>query len=373
MNINQNGMKKWERNYSICVQNPNDLDSKISNLQVNIWLRQANKEDIKELARLKRIKENLPKVKNVLEYKEKIEQDIKNMEQELAGRKNKNTQTEKNDQAIQQLEEELNKLQDEKKDLKAQLKSEQDKTEQARIKAKLSAIDGKINENSTKYANLFSNTNRIETINETENTDKKYNKLKNVSNEELQNRILNLKTKVSKCNMICNNLMQGKSWDAIEVNLDNWQLRGKQKEKVENLRNARENGEQQEQNINQENTSLVEYEEGSFITRLLNKMREKRMQKKEDKLRRKDMTRKERRQDKKEARKRRKEERRAIRNHETVETAVTKTSREERDDFNQYIKDVAEKGMRQADKEAYERKMQELKQKLANRDNEHEL
>lgn len=56
-------------------------------------------------------------------------------------------------------------------------------------------------------------------------TSKAGGKLAELPDEELQAKRTNISTKISKCHMICGKLVEGYSWDSIDMQLEQWQDR----------------------------------------------------------------------------------------------------------------------------------------------------
>ena len=212
--------RKWERDYEE-YSNSTELDEKISFLeyaQENNGLNNGlNKEEYKELKKLIAIKENLPKVKNILELKDQLLAQKEEIQKEIAERQ----KLAKINAECQKLDEEMKKLEEEKVTLEEGLKNNPEK--KAEIQGKLKANQAKINQNNKDFGDkqeILLKHKRQEDENAKQG---KENKFKGKSTEELQNEVLQISSNISKCNLACNKLMQGYSWQSVEVALDKYE------------------------------------------------------------------------------------------------------------------------------------------------------
>ena len=141
---------------------------------------------------------NLPKVKNILELRNLLDTRHKAIQAELKRRKEN-----------KKLEEEMTKLNEEYETITFKMK-ERDLPEKERkqLEKQLETNRTKRDENNKKF--LINNKEQSE-IDFSEMDDNK-----------LRKEALQLSTKVSMCNMTCNALMKGESWQTIEVQLGNW-------------------------------------------------------------------------------------------------------------------------------------------------------
>lgn len=179
-------------------------------LQNKIKAKTATKEEYDEYQRLSRAKENLPKIENLFKYKEKLETFLDDVDEELAKRENLkavNKEIEKLDKKMSEIEKESMEIESNLKD--PNLKEEK-KEELKSKKDKLMAERDENNKNySKKQEELKSYLGKDNGLNE--KTDKELNAL-----------ALNVSSRISKCNMATKNLLRGKSWDAIDCKLENW-------------------------------------------------------------------------------------------------------------------------------------------------------
>lgn len=190
----------------------------------------------REMEKLLKAKNNLGEIENVLEYREKLKNDLKDLKQEIETRKDAvlaNEESKKLEEELAEITEEIIKTEKELKDpeIKENRKNE--------LLAKREELYGKRDENNSKYAKnqkiLEGELNRE-------------GKLKDLSKKELEDNIVLLKTRMSKCNMVAKNLLNGASWDTINLKLDNWDKKFTKKKdekqvkktKIENKNSSKE-------------------------------------------------------------------------------------------------------------------------------------
>lgn len=169
-------------------------------------------EEFKELKSMERIEANIPKVSNILVFKQKLISDKNKLKDELKRREDLESATKE----TEELEAELEKILNEKTEIEKQLKNpELKEDERLKLEEKNKEIIAKRTENNEKFKanqDKFKNTNVDE-------------ELSKMFKEDIENQMYETSSKISKCNMIVNNLMKGYSWNSIEVALDNWKDR----------------------------------------------------------------------------------------------------------------------------------------------------
>ena len=202
-------MRKWEEEYESFRKG--DYDKRYEELKEKEENRTITKEELSELKKLDAIKNNLSKVKNIKEFKESLEKNSQKLSSELTKRiKAKNLENER-----EKLEEEMNSLNTEFDKIVEKLKDKDlPETERTKLEAEKQANENKRQQNNSKFIKNQEEMKKFIPQNG-ENVMRE-------SIEELNDLKMNLAQKISKCNMACSNLMQGKSWNAIEVKLDNW-------------------------------------------------------------------------------------------------------------------------------------------------------
>ena len=367
-------MRKWEEKYNEIQSGK--LDARISELQEKFNNKTITRDELKEFEKSKRIKENISKVDNVVEYKNKLEGQLKEIKAEQDRRKSL-VDLEKE---AKKLDGELGRLKIEKAVAERELKTpDLSDDKKAEIEARLAGIKDKMNKNQESYSK-----NQLTIA----ATSKVGGKLAELPDEELAGKRTNISSKISKCNMICGKLIEGYSWDSIDMKLEQWQDRKftSKKETVDKMRNAakedkkekiektssqaregqnreagksktttgRTNPEESKEKQEEKAGPLVEVSEFDRKHPRLAKI--KNFFKKMGQSIKNTFTDKEEDLEKVE-----KEEKTPVSQEKTSEAKA----KEEADDFRSYIKVVADKGMKQADKERLEAKKEALKQKLA--------
>lgn len=225
-------MSKWEDKYEKLKNG--EFDARIDELKEKKSNKTATREEYKEYEKLSKAKNNLGKVENVLEYREKLKEDLKDLKQEIEIRRDAvlaNLES-------RELEEELAKITEEiiktEKELKNPEIQEDRKNE---LLAKREELYGKRDENNSKYAKAQKAL---------EGEFNREGELKDLSKKEIEDKALLLKTRMSKCNMVAKNLLNGASWDTINLKLDNLDkdkrfTRKKDEKSVENTKNENSN------------------------------------------------------------------------------------------------------------------------------------
>ena len=330
-------MRKWEEKYKEIKSGK--LHIRIGELESKLANKTITKEEYKELEKNKKIEENASKIDNILEYKAKLEGQLKEVKEEQARRKD----LEDLGKQEKKLEEELKGLEASRASVERELKNKDiSDDERVSLQAKLLDIKDKINQNQTNFSNNQMNFAAIS---------KRQSKFVDMDMDTLNAKKTSISSKISKCNMICGKLVEGYSWDSIDIKLEQWQDRKftAKKGTADKLKQATEveKGELGKDITEKENSSqkdLVEVSEfdqkhprlakfKNFFKNIGKNIKEYFKQDKED-----------------------------INSDEKSEEEKNK---KEKDDFRNYIKVVAEKGMNQADKERLEAKRKEVKQKIA--------
>ena len=226
-------LRKWEEEY---MQYKNgEKHKEMQEIQTKLNNKLATKEEYDKLMKMKKIDNNIEKVSNILELKNQLENQIKEIEAEESrrqGREEKISEQNKQDEAIykeaQTIQLELASIEDDKERVKAELKEKAKNNtlsadEEQALNQKLAELDNKIAENNKKYVKNFEAIKNIEKRVPEKQPVMRSNKFSGISNEELDKKKFELSTKISKCNMVAGNLMKGMNWDAIDVKLEKWQ------------------------------------------------------------------------------------------------------------------------------------------------------
>ncbi|MCI8411089.1 MAG: hypothetical protein HFJ40_01300 [Clostridia bacterium] len=205
--------KKWEENYS--KYKNGEMDSMYVSLKEKIENKKATKEEYNEYKKIEKIKSNIPKVANIVELRDTFKKEYDDIKGELARIENiKNARKEEN-----ALEDELNKINEQISKVEKQLKRKDlNKDDKDKLEKEHTDLLNKRNDNNKKYQDVqkMFEDNRVA-------KNAKLNKMSTI--EELNKEAFELSTKISKCNMVANNLMQGLNWNTIELRLDNWKAK----------------------------------------------------------------------------------------------------------------------------------------------------
>lgn len=357
--------RSWEVEYEKYLNG--DIDKLYDDLKIKLENKTISKDDYKQMQKIENVKANISKVTNILELRNHLQDKLKKLKDEKKKIETLEAQEEniaKADKEAKKLEEELNKITGEKEKIQKDLKNpDLSADEKAKLEQNLVELDGKIKENNDK----FSNNQKILD-----------GKNSNVSNKEkfathkksVEKDIIGVSSKISKCNMVANNLMQGASWDSIDLKLENWKERYTSKEKiVEKVKGTSKEDVQKENTSkgidNEENIDLSQKIEATTEELLKEKEEDKdkeekslqevsEFEKKHPRLAKigkwfKDKWNKIRGNKNKEE-KDNKDEKGKV-EEEKTEQEETQSSDNNRDEFRQYLKDVAEKGMKQTARE----------------------
>ena len=376
-------MRKWEEKYKEIQSGK--LDARISELQEKFNNKSITRDELKEFEKSKRIKENISKVDNVVEYKNKLEGQLKEIKAEQDRRKSLVDL----DKEAKKLDGELGRLKIERAVAERELRTpDLSDDKKAKIEARLAGIKDKMIENQENQLTIAA-------------TSKAGGKLAELPEEELSGKRTNISSKISKCNMICGKLIEGYSWDSIDMKLEQWQDRKltSKKETADKMRNAAKEDKKEKAErtssqaregagrelgkgkatigrTNQEDSKEKPEEEkaGPLVEVSEFDRKHPRLAKIKNFFKRMGQSIKNTSTDKEDLEEiekeaegkvekvaKGKEEKSPISQEKTPEAKA----KEEADDFRAYIKVVADKGMKQADKERLEAKKEALKQKLA--------
>ena len=236
----KSGKRSWEKLYEQ-YQN-GEMDEKLEKMKLKSEAGKLDREEYKEYEKMIKIKGNISKVKNILELRESLKNEIEKVKQEINARE----YLIKLSQKSEELESGLNVI---------LIKQEENESEIKRLNIKLknkglspeereetkSNLEKAKNERENLRLKVISNNKEFQENNKKlEDGNKNKKEFKNMTTEDLKNLITNKKIKISKCNTVCNNLMKGVSWKNIELKLDQLDERytGK-KEELERLKKAK--------------------------------------------------------------------------------------------------------------------------------------
>lgn len=326
-------MRKWEIKYNE-LKNGN-LDQNIQQLKQKVEEKSATKEEYKEYNKLLKIKANMPKIANILEYKGKISEDLEKIEKELKILEKLeylNENSEKISNVSKSIDIKMNKILEEKLDIQKQLKNQKLTNEQRKeLVNRGKELDKEMDDNNQKYIKIQTALER-KTIVE--------NQVQGLSIEELESKRNELLQKRSKCNLVGKNLVEGLSWDSIEMNLDKW------KDRTFTAKKAPTKDAETVKTKTEETYTIEEQEENlpakvGIFTKIKNKISSiiKNIFKPKN-------------------------------NEETIEIDSDEVAKTERDEFTKYLKEVAEKGYKEVNKEEAMKKLEQLKKEAYKRETE---
>lgn len=213
--------RKWERDYE-SYANSTELDERIEYLTDLTNGNVAMKEEYQELKRLNAIKANLPKVKNILELREQLETQRKEINEEIKLREQIEKKEKENEDLEAKMAKEFDNINKQNEKLVELLKSgklSEKQKEVAKIKIKENEDKLKGNVSKRQENNKIFGDN-LEEIGKLKKQLEEKGKFNGISTEDLRNQVTQTSSNISKCNLACNKLMQGYSWQSVEVALD---------------------------------------------------------------------------------------------------------------------------------------------------------
>ena len=253
--------QKWEvlfEDYS-----SGNLDKKIKELEDNHSIEIKNKKDtkdkgestknyMKQKKQLENIKENLPKIQNLIEFKDKVSTTKNEIDSELKNRKNLSNLTEEQEKLDKEIEEIMSITEQLNQKLKSKDISDEDRK---KIQEQLVKADKKRAENSDRYAK-----NSQELLNTG-----KLGKFEKISNEDLEMMSSKLSIQLSKVNFYGNRLIKGYNIESIKASekTSDWKMKalGKDAEKMSELRATAKNEKEIEKTTGKLITKDVEKDE----------------------------------------------------------------------------------------------------------------
>lgn len=201
-------MRKWEERFEKLKNG--EFDAKIDELKAKVDENKATREEYKEYEKLVRCKGNIDKVENIVNFRKKTELYLDEIKKEILLRES----VKKANQESLKLEVDLIQIEKELENVNTKMK---DKTltpeEREKFETRKKEVLAKRDDNNKKYvenqAALKEGLNRNE-------------KFKDLDDKGLEELKLTTSSRISKCNMIANSLVNGLSWDSIDLKLDNW-------------------------------------------------------------------------------------------------------------------------------------------------------
>lgn len=234
-------MKNWEEVYESYKNG--DMKEHYEQLQEKLNAKTLNAEEYKEYQKMTKVMGNLPKVENIMTYRDKLESDFEILKEEYVNSrdleekldkedKNLNKSIEKNLQKRETILEEkksINKrvheideqLKNEKETLtdeeKEKLQKEKDNlnTKKVRLDTKLSDLSKEVDENNKEFSKNVKTANNIE----------KREELKGLTKAQIRSKCFKTASLISKCNFVAGKLLEGQSRESLEIALKDWKDR----------------------------------------------------------------------------------------------------------------------------------------------------
>lgn len=181
-----------------------------------------------------KIKENLNKVENLIEYRTYLEEKKEELDKYLNQHITRQMAENKFQENVQKLDKENEQLQAIRKELMNRLKEvskEPDQTkresQEAELKTEIENTDNKIKDNNGRYSELQNSQPEVK-------KDIRTNKFSMFSIDELKVKGKEIENKINDCNVACEMLMEGKEWNEIDTRLSKINSRVTSNEKVSN-------------------------------------------------------------------------------------------------------------------------------------------
>lgn len=223
-------MKKrnWEIEYE--KYKSTDTQVKLEELKNKLDTKTITRQEYDEYQKMLKVIDNLPKVDNVIEYMEKLDQDLSVLKEEIRAREEQRQIEEKRikpENLEKELEANLNKQYEliaKRKEINKKIALSSDekeieklKSEKEEVNQELSKLEIQAKQNNDIFVEMHS----------TKKENKKLTKkdLAKYSDEDLRAKCFEISAMISKCNMVASNLMKGLSRDSLQVKLEGWKDR----------------------------------------------------------------------------------------------------------------------------------------------------
>lgn len=183
-----------------------------------------NREEQDEFKKMGKIMNNLVKVENIMDYKEKLDNNLEILKAEISLREGANNKEEtraKLESELEKIEFEMEKISKRVKEINEKINnSETSAYEKVELESEKVMLTDKQD-----LLKVYKNQNQIKFA-ENESTKNEGNpEFKNISTEDLRKQCFEIGSQLSKSNMVANNLMNGLSRASIEKKLEGWQDR----------------------------------------------------------------------------------------------------------------------------------------------------
>lgn len=223
-------MKKrnWEIEYE--KYKSTDTQVKLEELKNKLDAKTITRQEYDEYQKMLKIIDNLPKVENVIEYMEKLDQDLSVLKEEIRAREEQRQIEEKRikpENLEKELEANLNKQYEliaKRKEINKKIALTSDKQEIEKLKLEKEEVNQEL---SKLELQAKQNNDIFVEMHSTKKENKKLTKkdLAKYSDEDLREKCFEISAMISKCNMVASNLMKGLSRDSLQVKLEGWKDR----------------------------------------------------------------------------------------------------------------------------------------------------
>ncbi len=223
-------MKKrnWEIEYE--KYKSTDTQVKLEELKNKLDAKTITRQEYDEYQKMLKVIDNLPKVENVIEYMEKLDQDLSVLKEEIRAREEQRQIEEKRikpENLEKELEANLNKQYEliaKRKEINKKIALTSDKQEIEKLKLEKEEVNQEL---SKLELQAKQNNDIFVEMHSTKKENKKLTKkdLAKYSDEDLRAKCFEISAMISKCNMVASNLMKGLSRDSLQVKLEGWKDR----------------------------------------------------------------------------------------------------------------------------------------------------
>ena len=223
-------MKKrnWEIEYE--KYKSTDTQVKLEELKNKLDAKTITRQEYDEYQKMLKVIDNLPKVENVIEYMEKLDQDLSVLKEEIRAREEQRQIEEKRikpENLEKELEANLNKQYEliaKRKEINKKIALTSDKQEIEKLKLEKEEVNQEL---SKLELQAKQNNDIFVEMHSTKKENKKLTKkdLAKYSDEDLREKCFEISAMISKCNMVASNLMKGLSRDSLQVKLEGWKDR----------------------------------------------------------------------------------------------------------------------------------------------------
>lgn len=220
-------MKKrnWEIEYE--KYKSTDTQVKLEELKNKLDTKTITRQEYDEYQKMLKVIDNLPKVDNVIEYMEKLDQDLSVLKEEIRAREEQRQIEEKRikpENLEKELEANLNKQYEliaKRKEINKKIVLSSDKQEIEKLKLEKEEVNQEL---SKLEIQAKQNNDIFVEMHSTKKENKKLTKayLAKYSDEDLRAKCFEISAMISKCNMVASNLMKGLSRDSLQVKLEGW-------------------------------------------------------------------------------------------------------------------------------------------------------